>query len=293
MEKDLIFFGENGITDTKANNIADLAKLSYTDDETELYGISFVDEKVETIDGERSKDLAYGTKNLSDIEEKVERIGKLKSLCAWLREAVAAHQRIIKQTRSYSVSDYCSKHGIEYPDVPVRETTMTEDDAIASFDIKKRNRYYYLEAQASTIGQFIHKNGAIDSARKFYYEKMNNPRRTSGSGLDTLIYTYSPSIEKERIEDLFYTLQQKHATFQSELNQLKSEIKSRVMNDEIEKNKAYEDALKEYTDKSSKIHSQYSTWQAEELKRVSALKIVIPNALKDIYESIALRGKKN
>lgn len=293
MEKDLIFFGENGITDTKANNIADLAKLSYTDEETELSYISFINEKIETIDGDKSKELSYGITQVSDIDGKIEHIGKLKSLCAWLREAVAAHQRLIKEAKNYEIAQYCKDNGIKFPSGPICEPTLSENDVIAGFDVKKRNRYYYLEAQAATIGEFIHKNGSIDLARKDYYNKLKNPRRTSGTGLDTLIFTYSPSIEKEKIEDMFYELQQKHATYQSELNQLKSEIKSRVMNDEIEKNKAYEDAVKAYTDESSKIYSQFLSWKTEELKRVTSLKIIIPNALKEVYEKITLKGKKN
>lgn len=293
MEKDLIFFGDGGITDTTANRIADFAKLSYMEDESYLSSISFIDQKVETIDGENQKDLAYGTKDLSSVEPMIERIGQLKALCAWLREAVAAHQRLLSEIKRYSFSDYTKDRNIVLPDVPMREGTITEDDVISGFDVKKRNRYYYLEAMAATIGQFIHKNGPIDIARKQYYDKLTHPRSTSGTGLDTLIYTYSPSVDKKEIEDTFYSLQQKHASFQSELNGIKSEIKSRITNDDIDKDNRYEKALKEYHDAENDVFAQYNTWKTEESKRIAALKIIIPNSLKDIFEEIASTGKTN
>ena len=58
MEKDLIFVGETGITDTTASRIADFAKLAYTELETELSSIKFYGEKIESIDGSNSKDLS-------------------------------------------------------------------------------------------------------------------------------------------------------------------------------------------------------------------------------------------
>lgn len=293
MEKDLIFFGEGGITDTTANKIADFAKLSYTDEETALSSMSFINESIETINGETSKAISFGVKDLSDVEDRIQYIGDLKALCAWLREAIAAHQRLLKEMENYSFDDYCQKyHNEDLPERPKRENVLTEDEVIASFDIKKRNRYYYLEAQAATIGQLLHKNCAIDAARKKYYDKLNNPRRISGSGCDTLIYTYSPSVSKDEIENMFYALQQKHAQYQSELNSIKSEIKSRITNDTIEKNKRYDAAYNEYVEKMKVIFNEFNSWKAEESKRIAAFNIILPNSLKDIYERVSSIGKK-
>lgn len=177
------------------------------------------------------------------------------------------------------------------PTPPDREATITTEDVLASFDVKKRNRYYALEAHAATIGQFIHKNGAIDIARKNLYAYINNPRKASGSGHDTIIYSYRPSVSKDKVENLFYTLQQKHAEYQKELNALKSEIKSRIANDEIDKSKAYDVAYKEYSDIENKLYNEFRIYQQEEQKRVQNLKIVIPNSLKEIYDEISQLGK--
>ena len=90
---------------------------------------------------------------------------------------------------------------------------------------------------------------------------------------------------------MFCTLQQKHADYQKELNSLKSEIKSRIANDDIDKSKAYDVAYKEYSSKEQKIFNEFRVWLQEEQKRVQALKIVIPNSLKAIYDEVSQFGK--
>jgi len=290
MEKDKIFVGETGITDTKASRIADYSKLAYTELETELQSLSFINEKVETINGQYAKDIKFGATSLDDIPAKIERIGQLKTLNAWLREAVKAHQNLITEASRLTVNHYAKLNNIELPVYPTSEPVLTEADVLATFDIKKRNRYYALEAHAATVGEFVHKDMAIDKARKKMYDKMNNPRMASGSGNDTLIYSYEPSVSKEDVEKLFYTLQQTQAKYQSELNSLKSEIKSRITNDTIDKQHAYDKAYAEASAMDNDIRNKFLVWRTEEQKRVAGLKIVIPNSLKDIYEEISQLG---
>lgn len=292
MEKDLIFFGEGGITSTEANRIADMAKLSYMDDESYLQSVSFVNTRLETIDGENAKVVSVGTNTLTGIEEKLERIGKLKSLCAWLREAISAHRRLISEAKAYTFQDYAKDNGIELPSMPMNKPELTENEVLAMFDVKKRNRYYYLEAMASTYGGFIHKGCQLDTERKRYYDILQHKTQVVGTGRDTLIYTYEPSIEKQELEDKFAELQQKQISYQKELNAIKSEILSRITNDSIDKAKEYEDELYKYQEAVNAYKSQYDTWVATNKKTVAGLKIIIPNDLKDIYEEVTKLGKK-
>ena len=293
MEKDLIFVSETGITETQANRIADFAKLAYTELETELNHISFLNESIETINGTNKKALSYGLTNIDAIPSKLERIGRLKSLCAWLREAIQAHQSLINESKKLRIEDYVKKFDKTLPTAPDCPIELTEADVLALFDIKKRNRYYELEAQAAAIGQFIHKNGTIDSARKTYYEKLSNPHCITGSGNDTIIYSYEPSIDKDSVETLFYGLQQKHSDIQKELNSLKSEIMSRIANDNIDKQKVYIETYEKYSKEYQAIFNDFILWRQSEQKRITALKIVIPNSLKVIYDEIANLGKQN
>ena len=293
MEKDLIFVSETGITETQANRIADFAKLAYTELETELNHISFLNESIETIHGTNKKALSYGLTNIDAIPSKLERIGRLKSLCAWLREAIQAHQSLINESKKLRIEDYVKKFDKTLPTAPDCPIELTEADVLALFDIKKRNRYYELEAQAAAIGQYIHKNGTIDSARKTYQEKLSNPHCITGSGNDTIIYSYEPSLDKDSVETLFYGLQQKHRDIQKELNSLKSEIMSRIANDNIDKQKVYNETYEKYSKEYQAIFNDFILWRQSEQKRITALNIVIPNSLKVIYDEIANLGKQN
>ena len=47
----------------------------------------------------------------------------------------------------------------------------------------------------------------------------------------------------------------------------------------------------EYSSKEQKIFNEFRVWLQEEQKRVQALKIVIPNSLKAIYDEVSQFGK--
>ena len=283
--KNIVFLAETGITDTKANNIANRAKLAYTELEEMLSSITFLDVSIETINGTSKKNIAYGIDDISWIEPSIERIGKLKSLCAWLREAIKAHQDAITRTNSLSFSTWLLNNG-KYEDSPNRGSYLTEEEVIASLDIKERNRYLSLEAMSASIGGYIHKGGPIDCARRDLFKRMSNPTDTSGTGSDLVITTYTSSIDKDKVENVFRSLQKKHEKYQQELNAMKSEITSRILNHKIEVDAEYARKCSEYSDRMEKYRSEFEAWRSAEVKRVGKLKIVIPNNLKEIYDEM-------
>jgi hypothetical protein len=290
MQKDLIFFGEGGITSAEAGRIANAAKNFYADDDTYLSNIKLVNETVKTINGEAINQISYGAESLADVDSKLERIGRLKALCAWLREAIAAKERLVREAKQYTFEQYAKDNGIEIPRAVICEMPITENDVMATFDIKKRNRYYYLEAMVAEIGNFIHKGCPLDKARRRFYEIVSEPTLIGTLGQDTVIHSYSGSVSKEELESMFFKLQKKHASYQKELNSIKSEIDSRIMNDSIDKSKKYEDELMKWQSIKDKAESEFNSWKAENQKKISALRIVIPNALKDVYDEVASLG---
>ena len=48
----------------------------------------------------------------------------------------------------------------------------------------------------------------------------------------------------------------------------------------------YQDNYRKYLAEVDIINSKFKTWKNDEIKKVSNLKIVIPNALQDIYELV-------
>lgn len=293
-KKDMMFLSKEGITDTKATRVADFAKLKYTSIEDEIKTTSFIDTYLSLIEGTNTKCSTIG---LTDDETraifgKVEEIGKLKALCAWLREAVNAHQRIINASNSIPMSKYAEIKGIEIPVCPEKDIALTENDVIAEkFDIRKLCRYFSLEATASAFSQAVAKGNPIDSARHEFYDKKAKKISAKIDGANTVLTEYKPSVNESTVEELFYKLQQAHGDTQSTLNSIKSEIKNEITLHEIESGKEYTEKYTKWMAEHGKVVSEYTTWLAEVQKDAFNLKIVIPNDLKEIYEEVCKLGK--
>ena len=132
MKKDEIFFGQQGLTSTSANFIANQAKNAYQQLEKELDNIRFYD-KFMTLIGTNTKDvLSDGVRSVGDINEKLDRVAKLKSLIAWCREGIRAKENLVKEAQNMSYEDF----GIELPERPISPVYLTEDEIVGSWNIK-------------------------------------------------------------------------------------------------------------------------------------------------------------
>ena len=108
----MIFFDKDGLTSTSANYICNLSKETYTQIEKELDNIRFYDKEMQLIGTPAKQLISEGTKDVSDIIDKLDRIAKLKSLIAWLREALKAKDRLFKEAENMSYEDF----GLEVPE---------------------------------------------------------------------------------------------------------------------------------------------------------------------------------
>lgn len=287
MEKDKIFFGENGLTSTSANFIANLAKEMYRSKEEYLNSIVFYTTTVKLLGTNDESLLKEGISSTDNIYGTIKEIAQLKSLIAWLREAIKAKERLSVEAENISYGEL----GIEIPEVPVCEKYLTEDDVISSWNIKQRNRYYYLEAFCATIGEYIHPNGSIAAERNKLQKVIQEPHTVSGTGRDTLMYTRTPSLPVEEVEETYMTLQQKYRAFQAELNSLKHQIEDTIQKDIATKRIQYESAVSEYRDTMRIFEAQLASKRKEAVQAVTNLKIIIPDSLQTIYDMVKSTGK--
>ncbi|MBP5722164.1 MAG: hypothetical protein J6X18_01075 [Bacteroidales bacterium] len=304
MKKDEIFFGAQGLTSTHASYLSNVAKEAYQQTERELSNVRFVNKSMSLI-GNAAKDIvSEGLTTVSDFNEKLDRVAKLKSLIAWCREAVSAKERLTREAENFSYEDF----GIELPEPPVDEppvkpTFLTADDVVATWNIKQRNRYYYLETLCAQYGKFIHPDGSFSKARETMLDRLNNPRDVSANGRDTIVYLYEPSINPKDVEDKFMELQNKYRDFQAELNSMKHEIELALDEDTRTKNLEYETAYNNYRVKYQEEcdnfrhtmeakSAELKTRKNEALQTIRNLKIVIPDSLKGVYEEVSSLGKK-
>ena len=122
MEKDKIFFSENGLTVTSANYLANLAKETYKSVEAELSNIVFYNTEVGLLSSQETKPMRIGNTvdDLNAIEQKLDYIAELKSLIAWLREAMKAKSRLFREINDLTDETIATTLGIELPQTPIK-----------------------------------------------------------------------------------------------------------------------------------------------------------------------------
>lgn len=286
MKKDEIFFGKDGLTSTSANFNANLAKEMYARIEAELDNLHFYSTTVGLISGGQDRIIRNGVSSLDNVEQKLKDVAQLKSLIAWLREAIAARDRLITEAKS-------SEFGVEVISIPEREDSLTTDDVIGAMSIKERNRYYQLETFCSTIGKFIHQDGVFNKERNKLHNIVSAPYSTSGEGSNMVVYAYAPTISPEEVDNKFAYLQQLYRENQAQLNSIKHQIETVVLKDTTEKNERYKVAYDEYRRNDLARSLEIQNKRTAEIQRISNLKIIIPDSLKQIFEKVQSYGKNN
>lgn len=292
--KNDVYFGENGLTSTSANHVCNCAKEYYEGILEELGSASFYDTAIQLIDSTQQNvtHIGWNEEHMEDVDNKLHTVIAMKDLIAWLREAIKARQNKIDSIRCMRTEEYAIKFGIEMPKRPTMEDTLTEADVLAKMSVKDRHNMLRLEATAATYGQYIHPNGNFSRARADLSKKINNPTSTSGSGRDTIITTYKQTVKLEKVDELFFQLQQSQRSAQAELNRYKHQIDSEVRQDAIEKERKYEAEVREYDQAYNALAVKCQLWKKEEMARVEKLGIIIPDRLRDTYNMVNALGKK-
>lgn len=296
MDKDMIFFSTDGqgLTSTSANHIANLAKEMIRGLEESLSSLTLYSTSVSLIGSETSDLLAQGVgdSELNDVQRKLHAIAKAKSLIAWLREAIKAKERMLKEVESMSTDDYIKLKGLEPIKFPARGEALTEDDYYATLSLDERNRYYELETLSAVLGKAIHPDGAFANARDNLIRRMRNPRDVRGDGRDTLIYTYIPTVDPQEVESLYFKLQKQYREAQSHLNAIKFECQKAVKESEVAVATEYARKFDEVDNYAKRIAADRAAYIKERVREIGNYKILIPQSLQEIYDEVSHLGKK-
>lgn len=293
MEKDKIFFAEDGITTTSANYIANLAKESYKKIESQLNNVVFYTTEIGLLGSRDMNTLKEGNtiQALNIMEEQLMEIAQLKSLIAWLREAIKAKENLIKEAQKLSDEEIAKALGITIPDFPTQYVRKTENDIVGSWGIKQRNRFYYLDTVCATIGTYIHPDGSFAEARESLMKVVSERYTTNGNGRDLVIYKRTPTVGVSEVDETFFALQDKYREYQAELNSMKHQIEEQLQEDDREKSALETSETQAYQAERLAVNAKISEYKKEAVRKAQSLKIVIPDSLKDIYSSISKMGK--
>lgn len=284
-----VFFGENGLTSTSANHIANMAKESYQSIQKTLGSITYCSKYIKLLDSDNKEYISKCTTPsiIDAVPESIKEISKYKSLIAWLREAIKARTTMKSLIESVGVEDWCRMNNIEYPKFECIDTRITEEDYVSNLSVKDRNRYFELETLCSTLGGFIHEGGSLANAREEFTNRVNTPAEVSGSGRDVIITQYETSqYTADAIDKQFFELQNIHREYQSQLNSMKFECTRAVESSNIEYTDLFHKATLEHNQQMREVTNKWRIWKMGELNRINNLKIIIPNSLQGVYELI-------
>lgn len=282
------YFGEVGLTSTSANYICNLAKESYEKLESKLNATSFLEEYI-TIIGARAETRVSlaSTELLNTAPVMLKEIYNLKSLIAWLREAIKEKENLFKANKLFESDEYLTL----IANRPVRKAYLTEQDVIESWTVKEQEEYLSLETMCAVIGKYIHPNGPLSRAKKDLSYRISHPIVTECSGRDTIVRRYQAVTTEEEVDALFFSLQNKHRELQAQLNGIKHKIEVTLREDMQKKDEEYKLELEAYHAKLAELREADKLTRIARDKEIEALKIIIPNDLKATYDSLAKLGK--
>lgn len=295
MEQYMTFFSNEGIglTSTSANHIANLAKEMISDLETSLAEMTLYSTTVTLIDGRNPNLLSQGADDaeIEDAVGKLHDIAAAKSLIAWLREAIKAKEKMLKEVSELPIETFMRENGIEQADFPQPAKALTEEEYYASKSADERCRYFSLEALAATLGKAVHPGGAVADARKQFQIKGKKPHDVVGEGRDTLVYSYTTTASEEAVEDVYFRLQAQYRDAQSQLNAMKHECKKAVEESEIAVRTDYSRRLADWTNERKIIEAKHEEYIKRRSQQIAALRIIIPQSLSAIYNTVNSLGK--
>lgn len=278
------YFGENGLTSTSANTIANRLKHLYESTENELNAVNFVQTKFGLIGTpEEQFSLAQdANKSCTAIEftTKLELITECKSFIAFLREAIKA-----KQELSDEVDEYMSEELVKLRK-PILERPITTEDVINNMSVKDREHYLFLETRAAVYGKFIHPGNPFDKAIKGIEKAITTPREVSYNGTNTIIKVHIPTVSIEQTSSVYMDLQNEHRKAESELNGIKHMIEETIKADDVKKREAYKVALAKYEAERNTLDLRDAETMQARRKEIEALKIVIPKRFEQLYNKI-------
>lgn len=284
---------EKGLSTTSATYIANVAKEYIANKEAQLENITFYNTYMELLSEGKKVQTGVGVTDddVNNFVNDLSQIAEMKTLCAWIWEAVKAKEDLIRTAKGVSMETwYEETTGKKWSDL-YKEYSKDYVEPKLNRTISEQVHYLKDETYAAVFGKFIHPNPRVNSfhkARKTLHEIEANPITVEGNGQDRVIVSKSPSVSHEVAENTYMSIQKLWREFEASVNRVKYKEEQEENKLELEKSNtssAYLALYKEYTEK-------HSAWRVAEVNRLSKLKIVIPNELESIYLFVESLGKK-
>lgn len=289
-----VFFGESGITSTSATYLCNIARELLKDIESSLNNISFITEEVTLFGSEnkiRTKE-GYNLSELSDLDSKLIKAAQLKAFIAWMSEGIKAKDVESERLMGYTLSNFIK----DFPEYVVQRSensTLDIDYGLGKLSISERVKYLFSEALTSSIGKYIHNNGAL---RKAYSELLNiahNKVNITTEAKDSIVVVTNkiPSVDTKEVEKIMLKYQDLRRENEKVLNSLKSKVKDYDHEHQMCINLKQKVDVESYKENMEIVRSKYNEYVLNKRSEIENFKIIIPDELRDIYNTLHTLSK--
>lgn len=291
--KSVFLTNETGITSTSANYLANLAQEVIQEKKLELENTSFVDSRIITPLCPDGLDYEKANFDLDKISEKIREISRYNTFCAWMREAVKAKEKALADIDNDDFNEWLERNGKKIENEKKLDLQKKEEDFVDDLSVGERYTMLMAEAMASSFGKLIHQNSPISNARKQMQYRKLHPTDVKGTGSELTLTRYTVAADSDAVENVFISLQNEQREAEKQLNGIKSRVKSAYDEYRIKSRKEFNDILNERSARNEMLSNEFEKDKAERRVELNKMKIVVPDALKDIYEHLNSLGKKN
>lgn len=289
-----VFFKDGFLTSTEAQNICNVANEVIARLAESINSVQFYNTSITSIVSSDNEVCAgRGTTDIAWIQDAIIKIGQYNSLIAWLKEAIKNKEEALEELSNTHIQDWSEYKDYPAPKSPSRKATVTKDDVIRNLGATELNKYFTLQSKAATIGKFIHEGGSVSKAKIMLGKVIAEPNKISGTGRDTVVYKYTPSVNVDDVDNMFLSLMFEHRNLNAQLNFIKAKAIEEANTQNIVNEQEYQKARtaysKEYNDWLDKIEdlqSRFNQYIITEKEKISKLKINVPDSLMETYKSI-------
>lgn len=255
-----------------------------------------------TVDGTEHTLVEAKQIPVTKIVDMIDHLGNLTATQAFLMENIKAKDSLLKEIR-VSKLDRPERPTCKCMETPNLLDTVNEEFGWSKLSEDEINEFYSVEAKASAIGKFIHKEGKLTKLRD------ELPKVASIDWIEIETGKKTPVIIKkhhtnESLMELYDILAKKHRELEQRVNYFKSKVKNLTLeeNARITKENALElarvekinsDIAEEYhkdfkawNDLVDKLENEFETKRQKKTKAIVDLRIEIPERFKHIVDEL-------
>jgi hypothetical protein len=290
---------KNGLSMSQATSISNLCSQRASEIANELDNVNNVTKRL-TI-GEKTRVETAGRPLPKDVVEKITTKASLHATQGFLMENIKAKDSLIKEIKRERFVYNVEAPERPTPERPVLKSDVDETWGKAQLTIGEINEWISVVAQASHIGQFIHKDSTLDRLRKELPKiktlEWINVKDGEKTPLDVEVHHTSSQLLElhEKLAAMHRIAEQRVNYFEAKVKNLvtsengniakyNADEQNRVNTINKKANEEYLTRYNQWSDDSRKAEQDFESTRNSKLQEAVAFRIEVPQLFKPLVD---------